>query len=54
MIAKDIIYPEEAAEYGVVDDDGAYLDKEDDSGLGQHHGYTHKTMYRMTFAYVLV
>ena len=35
LIAKDIIYPEEESEYGVVDDDGDDLDKEDDSGSGE-------------------
>ena len=35
LIAKDIIYSEEASEYGVVDDDGADLDEEDGSGSGE-------------------
>ena len=35
MIAKDIIYPDETYEYGVVDDYGDDLDEEDYSGSGE-------------------
>ena len=35
LIATDVIDPEEAAEYVSIDDDGDYLDEEDESGLGE-------------------
>ena len=35
MIATDIIYPEESAEDGYIDDDGAALDEEGGSGSGE-------------------
>ena len=35
LIAMDIIDSEESAEDGSIDNDGAALDEEDDSGLGE-------------------
>ena len=35
MIATDILDPNEEVGYGVVDDDGAILDEDDKSGLGE-------------------
>ena len=35
LIAMDVIDTEESAEYSVVDGDGAALDEDDESGLGE-------------------